>query len=151
MLAPATLPLADRQQQQFIELLAAARLEALTLLRSLLTATLDTPGAVLRERRLAAQAILKIPTPTPASASTPTSTDSAKVDSVPVVESHAQPRVAPPSTPPATTKREKPSPAPIQSAPQPSHQAPIPVGAGPAARLRACAGADRSPAFSRTG
>lgn len=149
MLAPATLPLADRQQQQFIQLLAAARLEALTLLRSLLTATAETPGAILRERRLAAQAILTIPTPTPTSSAT--YADSAKTEPAPAAEPPASPRVAPPIVPPAPAKRGKPRPAPIQPAPQRSIQASVPLGAGPAARLRACAGADRSPAFSRTG
>jgi hypothetical protein len=46
----------------FESLLAAARLEALAILRAHLTADPDTPAHTLRERRLAATAILKIPT-----------------------------------------------------------------------------------------
>lgn len=61
MLAPTPqpAPIAD----QFTQLLLIARLEALTILRALMTIAPDdtTPTATLRERRLAATAILKIP------------------------------------------------------------------------------------------
>lgn len=141
MLAPATLPLAELEQHRFAQLLAAARLEALTLLRSLLTATPDTPGAVLRERRLAAQAILRIPIPP----------EHAQAQPAPIAQPPAPSRSSTPVTPPAPLNREKPRPAPIPAAPQPSCQTPISAGAGPAARLRACAGADRPLAPSLTG
>ena len=64
MLAPVSLPTAQPTLlDSFAELLHAARLEALAVLRSLMLAGADgaTPAAVLRERRLAAAAILRVP------------------------------------------------------------------------------------------
>lgn len=64
MLAPVTLNAAQPSQADaFTQLLHAARFEALTILRSLMHAGADdaTPAAVLRERRLAASAILRVP------------------------------------------------------------------------------------------
>ena len=135
MLAPArarpqatTAPIAPPPPGDFQAALAAARLEALALLRSLLHAPLAS-AAETRERRLAAKAILRIPAP-----ATPEPQSAAVA---------AEPAATPPAPPPPPSAQPLASPKPIAHASPAAPLVPRPSRAQ-IARLVSAAGADSS-------